>query len=280
MRTAISRFVLLEPRSLIEALRMMRKEQPMLHKERHVIPIAGCTDVYVSLNFGTLSSTKFLNLWNLDSLRTIEIRKEHLVIGALATYTQIIHDPRINKWFPMLVAASRVIGGMQIQNRGTLGGNVANASPAGDTLPVLAVADAVVILSSLDEVRRVPFNEFYTGYRKTVMRPDELITALEIPPITGKQWFRKVGTRQAQAISKVVMAATGGKQPRIAMGSVGPTVLRLRKTEAVLAAGGSADEAVLSLLEETSPIDDLRSTRDYRRRVSANLLTAWVAQDR
>ena len=102
---------------------------------------------------------------------------------------------------------------MQIQNRGTLGGNVANGSPAGDTLPVLAVAEAVVVLRSVDGERRVPFGEFYTGYRTSVRRADELILAFEIPPVEGRQWFRKVGTRAAQAISKVVMAAVRGPRP-------------------------------------------------------------------
>ena len=172
----------------------------------------------------------------------------------------------------MLVAAARQIGGVQIQNRGTLGGNVANASPAGDTLPVLAAADAVVVLQSAVATRSVPFGSFYTGYRRTVMRRDELVIALEIPSIAGGQWFRKVGTRAAQAISKVVMAAVGGAEPRVALGSVAPTVVRVPRTEAALARGASVADAQQTLLEEIAPIDDLRSTTEYRRRVAANLL--------
>ena len=113
----------------------------------------------------------------------------------------------------MLVAAAREVGGVQIQNRGTIGGNIANASPAGDTLPVLAAADAVLVLRSVDGERRVPFTGFYTGYRTSVRRPDELVVAVEIAPIEGAQWFRKVGTRAAQAISKVVMAAVRSPAP-------------------------------------------------------------------
>src|SRR5436305_11044436 len=154
----------------------------------------------------------------------------------------------------MLVAAARQVGGVQIQNRGTIGGNVANASPAGDTLPVLAATDAVVILQSADGVREVPFNSFYTGYRRTVIRSDELIVAIEVPPVPRAQWFRKVGTRAAQAISKVVMAAVGGDQPRLAIGSVGPTVLRLPRTELVLARRASIRDAQQTLLEEIGPI--------------------------
>jgi CO/xanthine dehydrogenase FAD-binding subunit len=181
----------------------------------------------------------------------------------------------VRRRLPILAEASRQVGSPQIQNRGTLGGNIANASPAGDTLPVLAVAEATVVLRRADGERRVPFGSFYTGYRQTVMRPDELIVAVEVPPLEGRQWFRKVGTRAAQAISKVVMAAVRAPHPRIALGSVAPTVVRAPRTEALLAAGGSLAEAQSVLLEEIQPIDDLRSTAAYRRRVSANLLAQF-----
>lgn len=268
MRTAISSLKLLEPRSLKDALRMLREEGPLL-------PIAGCTDVYVSLNFGTLQDSRFLNLWGLREMRRIEKRDGILSIGALATYTQMIRSPLVQKRLPILVAASREVGGVQIQNRGTLGGNIANASPAGDTLPVLAVAEAVVVLASVGGVRRIPFHAFYTGYRKTVMRQDELIVAVEIPPVAGRQWFRKVGTRAAQAISKVVMAGIRSPRPRIALGSVAPTVVRLPKTEEVLSQGGSLEQAKRILEREIRPIDDFRSTAEYRRRVCGNLLARF-----
>src|SRR5436190_8731609 len=259
---------LLEPKSLADALKMLRDEGPLT-------PMAGCTDLYVSLNFGTLKETRFLNLWRLDALRTIERRGDLLSIGAIATHTDVINSPLVRKRIPMLVAASSEVGGVQIQNRGTLGGNVANASPAGDTLPVLAAADAMLVLRSAERERRVPFVEFYTGYRRSVLQPDELITAIEIPRIEGRQWFRKVGTRAAQAISKVVMAGVDpgrGRAPRIAIGSVAPTVVRVPATEAALAGGSPIGEAQAILLDEIAPIDDVRSTADYRRRVTANLL--------
>jgi xanthine dehydrogenase small subunit len=200
------------------------------------------------------------------------------VIGALTTYTEILRSPLVRRRLPILAEAARWVGSPQIQNRGTLGGNVANASPAGDTLPVLAVAEATVVLRSLDDERRVPFGSFYTGYRRTVMRPDELIVAIEVPPVEGRQWFRKVGTRAAQAISKVVMAAVRAPRPRVALGSVAPTVVRVPRTESVLAEGGSLAEAQVMLTGEIQPIDDLRSTAAYRRRVSANLLAQfWSA---
>ncbi|MFQ5740575.1 MAG: FAD binding domain-containing protein [Acidobacteriota bacterium] len=268
MRTAVSNLTLLRPDSLREALEMLGRDPGLT-------PIAGCTDVYVAFNAGTLDNTRFLDLWGLPELRPIRIRDGALSVGALATYTDIIESPEVNHCLPILAAAAREIGGVQIQNRGTLGGNIANASPAADTLPVLAVAEATLVLASVEGTRRVPFHQFYTGYRQTVMRPGELITAVEIPPLEGKQWFRKVGTRSAQAISKVVMAALRSNRPRIAVGSVAPTVIRLPRTEAHLRSGGSIETARRILLEEIRPIDDFRSTAAYRRRVSANLLARF-----
>jgi CO/xanthine dehydrogenase FAD-binding subunit len=161
---------------------------------------------------------------------------------------------------------------VQIQNRGTIGGNIANGSPAGDTLPVFAAAEAVVVIRSAGAERRVPFTEFYSGYRTSVLRPEELIVAVEIPAITGRQWFRKVGTRAAQAISKVVMAGVRSDIPRIALGSVGPVVIRARAAERALAAGQGIDAAVAAVGAEITPIDDVRSTAEYRRTVSQNLV--------
>jgi len=265
MQSTVSHRSLLQPKSLGDALKMLRDEGPL-------VPMAGCTDLYVSLNFGTLKDTRFLNLWRLSALKTIEMRGGMLSIGALATHTDLIRSPLVQRRVPMLAAAAREVGGVQIQNRGTIGGNVANASPAGDTLPVLAAAEATVILGSAAGTRRVPFTEFYTGYRQTVRRPDELVVGFEIPAIRGRQYFRKVGTRAAQAISKVVVAAVVGDRPRIALGSVAPTVIRATRTEAALAAGASIEDAQRTLLAEIAPIDDIRSTAEYRRRVAANLL--------
>lgn len=274
MLSTLSNRILLQPRSLTDALKMLRDEGPL-------VPMAGCTDLYVSLNFGTLKDTRFLNLWGLDGLRTIEVRGDVLAIGALATHTDLIRSPLVRKRIPMLAAAAREVGGVQIQNRGTLGGNVANASPAGDTLPVLAAAEAIVVLRSADETRRVPFTAFYTGYRQSVRRAGELIVGFEIPAIRGAQWFRKVGTRAAQAISKVVIAGVAGEVPRIALGSVAPTVVRARRTEAALAAGATLEDAQRTLLDEIAPIDDIRSTAEYRRRVAANLLARfWIDAQR
>lgn len=269
MRTAMSEVDLRTATSLSDAL-------AILHDEPRV-PVAGATDVYVAANFGTLQPRRLLDIWPLDELREISVRDESLVIGALVTYTSLIRSTVIAERLPMLVEASYLVGGVQIQNRGTVGGNIANASPAGDSLPVFAAIDAVIVLRSVDSERRIPFGEFYTGYRKTVMQPDELIVAVEVAPVEGKQWFRKVGTRAAQAISKIVVAAVRAPEPRIAFGSVAPTVIRVPRTERILADGGSIDDAARTLGDEIAPIDDLRSSAEYRRRVSVNLLRRFWA---
>jgi xanthine dehydrogenase small subunit len=270
MRTTISELDMRRATSLDEALGILRDERRM--------PVAGATDVYVAVNFGTIVPRQFLDIWALDELRTISKRDDTLVIGALTSYTSLIQSQLVSQHVPMLVQASRLVGGVQIQNRGTLGGNIANGSPAADGVPVLSAVDAVVVLRSADSERRVPLNEYYTGYRQTVMRPDELIVAIEIAPVEGKQWFRKVGTRAAQAISKVVMAAVRAPSPRVAFGSVAATVVRVPQTEKVLSSGGSIDEAADMLARELEPIDDVRSTADYRRLVSVNLLRRFWAE--
>lgn len=263
MKGTVTGLELLQPRSLRQALDLMAEHSP--------VPLAGATDLYVALNAGMLEGRRFLNLWDLPGLDRIALVNGNLVVGALATYRALIRSRLVRRHLPILAAAAREIGGLQIQNRGTIGGNIANASPAGDTLPVLAVANATVVLRSTAGERRVPFDRFFLGYRATARRSDELITAVEIPPVGQGQWFRKVGTRAAQAIAKVVLAAVRSPEPRVALGSVGPTVVRLPRTEAALA-GNDLDRAVRELEQEIRPIDDLRSTAAYRKAVAANLL--------
>ena len=268
MPVAADALALERPRSLKQAL-------SMLASDPRLTPIAGCTDVYVGLHFGTLAARRFIDLWELKELRGIGLHGDVLRIGALTTYTEIIQSKLVQKRVPMLAAASREVGGAQIQNRGTLGGNVANASPAGDTLPVLAAANARIVLRNQAATRTVPFESFYTAYRKSVRHPDELIVAIEIPRIDGEQWWRKVGTRRAQAISKIMIGAVRGSQVRIAFGSVAPTVVLARKAAAVLQRGGSVAEAQAALRTEIAPIDDVRSTGEYRMNVAANLIAEF-----
>ncbi|HEX6163716.1 MAG TPA: FAD binding domain-containing protein [Vicinamibacterales bacterium] len=265
MPVDVNALALERPRSLKDALTMMAGDP-------RLVPLAGCTDVYVGLHFGTVADRRFIDLWNLKELRGISVERDVLTIGALTTYTDIIQSKIVQKRVPMLVAAAREVGGAQIQNRGTLGGNVANASPAGDTLPVLAAANARIVLRSNKTTRTVTFDSYYTGYRKSVRQPGELIVAIEIPRIDGRQWWRKVGTRRAQAISKIMIGAVRGRHVRIAFGSVASTVILARKTAAVLQSGGSIADAQAALGTEIAPIDDVRSTGEYRLKIAKNLV--------
>ncbi len=264
MRSPITPLSIATPRTLGDALSMLR--------DASLVPIAGATDLYVALNFGTLVSQNFIDITRIEELRGIDVRDDLLVIGAGTSFTALMQSATVQARLPMLAQAASQIGGVQIQNRGTLGGTIANGSPAGDSLPVLAVSDAILVLRSASSERRVPFTSFYTGYRASVLRSDELIVSIEIPTVEGTQWFRKVGTRAAQAISKLVIAAVRSDTPRIAIGSVAATTVRLPRTEAALAAGANIDEAANMLESEITPIDDIRSSADYRRKVAGNLL--------
>ncbi|HUE88654.1 MAG TPA: FAD binding domain-containing protein [Vicinamibacterales bacterium] len=265
MTLPLSSLSLLRPASLRDALHMLRDEGPL-------VPIAGCTDVYVNLHFGLAKEQRYIDLWPVPELRGIAADGAALRVGALTTYTELIQSALVRRRIPMLAAASREVGGRQIQHRGTIGGNIANASPAGDSLPVLAAADAMIVLQSATAERRVPVTEFFTGYRQTVRHTDELIVAVEIPKIEGRQYWRKVGTRRAQAISKVMCAAVRGPVVKVALGSVAATIVRLPQTERILSSRGTLADAQTVLKREIAPIDDVRSTAEYRREVSANLL--------
>ncbi len=252
--------------------------------------IAGGTDLMVLMNARLLDAAEFLDLWRVDELRGIAGEGEALRIGALVTYTQLIKSPLVQRHMPSLVDASRTIGAIQIQNRGTIGGNIVNASPAGDSLPVFAAFDAEVEIGSARGVRRVTFNQFYTGYRRTVLEPDELVLAVRIPKLKDgeRDFFYKVGTRRAQAISKVVMAAKAKVAGRviasisIGIGSVAPTVVRATQTEQLLTRALLTpvliEQARQLIAQEVAPITDLRSTEHYRRTVTGNVLAKFLRQ--
>ncbi|MEO5704398.1 MAG: xanthine dehydrogenase family protein subunit M [Candidatus Limnocylindrales bacterium] len=248
-------------------------------------PIAGGTDVMVAIT-GELGPIpeRMLDLSRIDELRGIQLEAGSLVLGARTTYTEIRRSALCREHLPALVEASATIGAAQIQNRGTLGGNIANASPAGDTLPILLAADAVILLGGQRGEREVAAKDFFIAYRKTALAPDELILQVRFPLPPGREVrFRKVGTRRAQAISKVMMAlawedfgSTGWQNVRVALGSVAATPIRARATEQVLEGARPtpevADLAAETLAGELNPIDDVRSTADYRRTVSARIL--------
>ncbi|MFN0205865.1 MAG: FAD binding domain-containing protein [Planctomycetota bacterium] len=271
MKTTISSIRCFEPRTLREALAILRDEGA-------VTPLAGCTDIFVNLQFGAKPAKQYVNILPLKELSGIRLKNNILTIGSLTTYSELIESSLIQKKLPMLAAAAREVGGIQIQNRGTIGGNIANGSPAGDTLPVFAAADATVILISAGGERRIPFNEYYTGYKQNVSRPGELIQSVEVPVPAGRQWFHKIGTRAANAISKVVFAGVRGESVRAAVGSVGPTVLRVYKTEKLIKDGADEERMVNMFKSEIHPIDDLRSTAAYRKHVAANLLIRFCRE--
>lgn len=262
--------IALRPRSLDEAVRHLAGDPGL-------VPVAGCTDLMVRGPEELSRMDRMIDLLGIPELRGIREVSEGLEIGAATTFTEIRSSAAVRAAFPSLVEAAGQVGGWQIQNRATLGGNMANASPAGDSLPVLLALDAVVIVAGPRGEREIPYSGFHTGYRKTALEPGEIIVRVRLPalPDGSIQAFRKVGTREAQAISKVVLALAGrvadGRiaELRLAAGSVAATPVRLRAAEE--AAGGlapgadAADRAGRAAAQEVQPIDDVRSTADYRR---------------
>jgi CO/xanthine dehydrogenase FAD-binding subunit len=258
----------LRPRDLKDAVQLYRTTPGCR-------PLAGGTDLMVMLHARTLrpEPRAVLDLWSLAELKGVRRVDDMLEVGAAESYTSIIQSADAQRHLPALVAAARTIGAVQIQNRGTLGGNLANASPAGDTLPVLLAYDAVVVTDR----RSIPIDEFFTAYRQTALQADELIVAVRFP--TGRRVaFRKVGTRAAQAISKVVMSVSRSPA-RIALGSVAELPLRARHAEAALERGDVAG-AVAQVNRDIRPIDDVRSTATYRRAVTQNVLRELLTQVR
>jgi len=271
---------IVSPESLADAYAALAESTP----DALITPIAGGTDIMVRIT-GEIGEppARMLDLWRLDELRGISAAGDAVVIGALTTYTEIRSSALCREHLPTLVEASATIGAAQIQNRGTLGGNIANASPAGDSLPVLLGLDAAIVVGGKRGERTIPASEFWVAYRQTALAPDELILRIHIPVSDGREArFRKVGTRRAQAISKVVMcvswrerAGTWG-DPRVALGSVADRPIRAPATEAALdgkpPTPETADAAAEALAAEIVPIDDVRSTADYRRAVAARVL--------
>jgi CO/xanthine dehydrogenase FAD-binding subunit len=282
MRSYLPNYELRASASLEDALQIFASE-PGAWK-----PFAGGTDLMVLLEAGRLTHTRYLDLWNLDELRGITSTSEELIAGALTTYTDVLRDPVMNAEFPLMCRAAAETGGIATQNRGTLGGNIANASPAADTPPVLLVYDAVLEMASIGGTRSVPYRQFHTGYKTMDMAADEIIVRIRLP--RGRRgWrehYRKVGTRRAQAIAKVCFAGAvhmaGGmlRDVRLAFGSVAPTVVRCPQAEAAILArrvdASTISDARAALTADLSPISDIRSTARYRLRVAQNLLSDFL----
>ena len=282
MRGYVPGYQLLTPTSLAEALTMLANE-PGVWK-----PFAGGTDLMVLLEAGQLQHSNYINIWPLDELHQIQVTENHITLGALMTYTEVQSNPILRSEFPMLCQAASETGGLAIQNRGTLGGNIVNASPAADSPPALLAYDAEIELTSTKGSRWISYHGFHTGYKEMQMEPNELLTRIRLPRQTSNclHYYRKVGTRKAQAISKVCLAALGRQEGtrisdiRIAFGSVAPIVIRCVSTESQLR-GKPFDESTMklareSLIKEIAPIDDIRSTAAYRLRVAANLLVDFL----
>ena len=232
----------------------------------------------VGFSAGKLPARRYLNIWPLRDLRGIQIDKDAITLGALTTYSDVLRDPTVCSAFPLLAAAAAETGGPATQNRGTLGGNIMNASPAADTPPVLLVYEAEVELTSIHGSRWVLYRHFHTGYRQTMLSSGELLTRIRLPLMNGRvrSRFRKVAARKAQAISKVCFAALHDPEKqdiRIAYGSVAPVPLRCFAAEEAIRNGGDPVEA---LAAELAPITDGRSTAAYRLRVARNLLADFL----
>ena len=284
MRSALSDFELREPRSLTDALEILASEPGQWR------PFAGGTDLMVLLQAGKLPAARYLSLWRIPELRGIEVSADSIVLGALTTYSDVLRSTVLQDECPLICRAAAETGGVATQNRGTIGGNVANASPAADTPPALLVYDAVLDLMSVRGMRRVPYDRFHQGYKRMDLAPDELIRAVHVVRGRGawRHGWRKVGTRRAQAISKICFASAIDVHPstgavrdiRLAFGSVAPTVVRATHTESVIRSQELTPDTIqaarTALARDITPIDDIRSTAEYRLRVAGNVTVEFL----
>ena len=277
MRSYIPAYELRVPATLQEALALLADDAGRWR------PFAGGTDLMVLLEAGRLEHTRYISLGRLAELRFVSESASTVSIGAMTTYADVQKHALLRAEFPMLCAAAGETGGVANQNRGTIGGNIANGSPAADSPPALLAYDAELELVSRRGTRRVPYDRFHTGYKRMDLAPDELIGAVHLPrrPGSRRHFYRKVGTRRAQAISKVCIAGVIELEgtithARLALGSIAPTVVRARHAEAAITGkppGRDTIEAArTAVLSDISPIDDIRSTARYRATVTANLV--------
>jgi OHCU decarboxylase len=284
MRSNPSDFEMVAPGSVRAVVSLLAKEPDVW------LPISGGTDLMVQFAAGKLPARKLVSIWNLPELRRIDVTPGDIRIGAGCTYSDLLRHEVVGREFPLLRSAARWTGGVANQNRGTIGGNIVNASPAADSLPPLLAYGAELILVSVRGERRLPYVSFHTGYKKTLLAPDELVQGVCLPRRFSGYFrhARKVGARNAQAISKVCIAALGRladgavEDVRIALGSVAPVPLRLTNTEQTVR-GKVIDSALLLLARkavaaEIRPIDDIRSTARYRAAVAGNLVEEFLSR--
>ena len=253
-------------------------------------PIAGGTELMVAFSAGRLQAPKLVSLWGISDLRFIETRAGSVAIGAGTTFLDLRRDPTIVADLPLLAQAAGWIGSIANQSRATIGGNLVNGSPAADSSPALLAYDAEIEMISVRGKRRVAYSDFHTGYKRNVLAPDELLYAVHLPRrfANHKQYLRKVGTRRAMAISKVALGATALlkgqtiRELRLGAASLAPFPARLKATEAALLGQPITRDTVSAahraLTGEIKPIDDIRSTAEYRRRVALNLLDEFLGE--
>lgn len=259
----------------VTSARSLSEAYAILHQRpRGLRVLAGGTDFMVAFNarIGLDRIGHVLDIWRVPELRGVSVQDGVLRIGALTTYTDLTRSPAIAQHLPALAAVSREVGAWAIQNRGTIGGNVCNASPAGDTLPLLLAAEATFLLGGPRGERTVAGPDFFVGYRKTALAADELLLRIDIPIVeNAKLVYRKVGTRRAQSISRTIVAVRrlGPRDVRIAAGCVAPIPMRCRNAEEAVASGSDVRAAIES---DIQPIDDVRATAVYRSRVTGNVL--------
>ena len=282
MRAHPAEYKLVAPGTLTAVLSLLARDPGVW------LPIAGGTDVMVQYSAGKLPARKLVSIWNLPELRRIEVSADEVRIGAGCTYTDLREHEIVNSEFALLTSAASWTGGIANQNRGTIGGNIVNASPAADSLPALLVYDAELLLVSAQGERRVPYANFHIDYRKTRLAPGELVRAVCLQKQFSGYYAhaRKAGARNAQAIAKVCLAALGRmaegavEDIRLAMGSVAPVPIRLTETERIVR-GKQIDQQLIQLAKtsaaaEVRPIDDIRSTPRYRAAVAGNLVAEFL----
>jgi CO/xanthine dehydrogenase FAD-binding subunit len=286
MRSDVAQFDLSAPPSLDAVLAQLAAE-PGKHT-----PIAGGTELMVALNTGRLTQHTLVSIHHLKELRFLRADTDAIHIGAGATFTDIRRSAEIAADLPLLIQSASWTGTIANQNRATLGGNICNASPAADTPPALLAYGATITLISKAGTRTLPYAEFHLSYKKTVLRPDELVHSVSVPRdfVGYRQYIRKVGTRNALAISKIALAALakldGDKLADIRLGAASLTdrPVRCSATEAALLGKSigpkSIDNTIRSaraaLASETHTIDDIRSTAKYRAAVAGNLLEEFL----
>ena len=265
--------------------------QLLAEKGPEVTLLAGGTDVMAWLHAGGFEPKRIIDIWSIRPECAAIVEEDDAVsVGALATFSEIIAADSIQNWFPAFAKGCGEIGATQIQNRGTLGGNIGGSSPAGDTLPLLLAYDAEIVVESVRGARSIPYESYCMGYRSTALQHDEMITGVRLPkpPPGSFHFWKKVGTRAAQSISKVMVAGVGRLVDdkvvalRIGVGSVAPVPLLLSSVSDLVQGHALDDKLIaqarLTAEAEISPIDDVRSTADYRRIVAGNLVVRFLEE--